>query len=191
MAGAVALGHHAHVGGEPRALRWTTVGADLLVGRLTSAPGQLGQLLAEGVITQALTEPHGVWLWLDETERWSDWAPVLRDDLAGACAQVDQWAVSPDEDMVLAAIVEDVLQGELAEFIESHGGRIELRQVLDGVVTVELGGACAHCPLADVTMRQRVETTIRRRYPQLVELRDATASKPRQLFSFLGRGARD
>ena len=49
--------------------------------------------------------------------------------------------------------------GELTEFIESHGRRIELRQ--------------------------RVETAIRRRYPQLVELRDVTASKPRQLFSFL------
>lgn len=188
MSDSVALGHPERVGGQPQALRWTTVGATLPTGWLVAVPGPLGTLMAQGVITDALTEPHGVWLWLDREHRWRDHAEDIRDALASACRLADQWEILTDEDKVLAAIVDDILHGELADFIESHGGNISLLGVRGRVVTVELSGACAHCALADVTLRTRVEAAVRRRFPQLVELRDATSAKPHQLFSFLTRG---
>lgn len=48
--------------------------------------------------------------------------------------------------------------GELRAYAASHGGRIDLADVADdGVVTVRFRGACAFCPLADLTFHAAVE----------------------------------
>ena len=47
--------------------------------------------------------------------------------------------------------------GEIRPRLQSDGGDIELVDVKDGVVKVKLTGACAGCPMAQMTLKMGVE----------------------------------
>ena len=51
----------------------------------------------------------------------------------------------------IADIARDVIRTQVGDYVRSHGGRIELIDVSDGVVTVDLGGACRGCRAAHDT----------------------------------------
>jgi Fe-S cluster biogenesis protein NfuA/Fe-S cluster assembly iron-binding protein IscA len=50
----------------------------------------------------------------------------------------------------------------------ADGGNIELVDIVDGVVRVQLKGACGSCPSATVTLKQGVERTLKERVPGIV-----------------------
>jgi len=49
--------------------------------------------------------------------------------------------------------------------LQADGGDIELVDVQDGVVKVRLQGACGHCPMAIVTLKQGVEARLKELVP--------------------------
>lgn len=55
----------------------------------------------------------------------------------------------------------------------SHNGNLELVSYdrKNGIVEIVLQGACAHCPLADVTLKRLVEAEIRGAMPEVKEVR--------------------
>ena len=61
----------------------------------------------------------------------------------------------------------------MGEIAAAHGGSIELVGARDGVVTVRMHGACRGCPAAVLTMRQRLETQLRRRVPGMRAVEEA------------------
>ena len=71
---------------------------------------------------------------------------------------------------------------ELHEFIEehvnpkiaAHRGHISLHRIDGRTVYLEMGGSCQGCGMAAMTLRQNVETQIRARFPDLVEIVDVT-----------------
>jgi Fe-S cluster biogenesis protein NfuA len=50
------------------------------------------------------------------------------------------------------------------------GGDIQLVSVEDGVVKVQLKGACGGCPMSKITMSQGVERVIRQHVPGIKEV---------------------
>jgi len=60
--------------------------------------------------------------------------------------------------------------GELRPQLRADGGDIELVEVEDGVVRVRLKGACAGCPMAQMTIRMGVERLLRERVPGVVRV---------------------
>ena len=91
----------------------------------------------------------------------------------------------PAEDEVLRHIALDVVHGQLAPYLASHGGEVTVGDVRDGAVTVTFGGACGHCPLSDVTLHLRIEGALRERFPMLGEVRDVTSRAHPGLFAGL------
>jgi len=59
--------------------------------------------------------------------------------------------------------VEEALD-EIRPYIESHGGELELLDVDDGVVHVQMSGACNGCAGSAITLRRGVEEILRERY---------------------------
>jgi Fe-S cluster biogenesis protein NfuA len=59
---------------------------------------------------------------------------------------------------------------EIRPGLQADGGDIEFIGVNDGVVSVRLVGACGHCPLSAVTLKNGVERFIRRRLPEVKEV---------------------
>jgi Fe-S cluster biogenesis protein NfuA len=51
--------------------------------------------------------------------------------------------------------------------LKSEGGDIELVDVKDTVVYVKLKGACGTCPMSVLTMRNWVESSIKKEIPEI------------------------
>jgi Fe-S cluster biogenesis protein NfuA len=54
--------------------------------------------------------------------------------------------------------------------LQADGGDVELVGVDDGVVKVMLKGACAGCPVAEMTLKQGIERLLREQIPEVKEV---------------------
>lgn len=81
----------------------------------------------------------------------------------------------PPADAGLAERVRYVLDTEVNPQIAAHGGRATLVDVTDDkAVILRLGGGCHGCGMADVTLKQGIERTLRKHFPEISAVRDAT-----------------
>ena len=55
-------------------------------------------------------------------------------------------------------------------FLQQDGGDIELVDVVDGVVTVRLKGACGCCPMSQMTLKNGVEKALKEEIPEIVRV---------------------
>ncbi len=57
--------------------------------------------------------------------------------------------------------------------LQRDGGDVELVDVADGIVTVRLQGACAGCPMSQMTLKSGIERFLKQEIPEIVEVRAA------------------
>ena len=81
--------------------------------------------------------------------------------------------------------VEEALD-EIRPYIESHGGGLKLLDVEEGVVHVEMSGACNGCAGSAITLRRGVEEILRERYEGFKEV---VAHEPEGTEAQNGNGA--
>ena len=62
--------------------------------------------------------------------------------------------------------VEKVLE-KVRISLKSEGGDIELIDVKDSIVYVKLMGACGTCPMSKLTMKNLVESSIKKEIPEI------------------------
>ena len=51
--------------------------------------------------------------------------------------------------------------------LQADGGDVELIDVVDGVVTVKLQGACAGCPMSQMTLKKGIERLVKQEIPEI------------------------
>ncbi len=56
---------------------------------------------------------------------------------------------------------------EVRPRLQVDGGDIELVDVVDGVVKVRLTGACAGCPMSQMTLKLGVENYLKKKVPSV------------------------
>jgi len=56
---------------------------------------------------------------------------------------------------------------EMRPNLQADGGNVELVDVQDGVVKVRLTGACAGCPMSQMTLQWGVEQFLKKRIPNI------------------------
>lgn len=61
--------------------------------------------------------------------------------------------------------VKKIIETEIAPALKMDGGNIELLGIEDGVVKVKLQGACAGCPMSQMTLINFVEKTLKQKVP--------------------------
>ena len=84
-------------------------------------------------------------------------------------------APAPPEDASLPERIRHVLDSEVNPQLAAHGGRVALEEVDgQGVVRLRFGGGCHGCGMADVTLKQGIEKTLRARFPEITAISDAT-----------------
>jgi Fe-S cluster biogenesis protein NfuA len=64
---------------------------------------------------------------------------------------------------------------QVRPFLESHGGNVELLEIVDGVVKVRLEGNCHGCPSSAATLKSRIEEAIYAAAPDVVRIEAAEA----------------
>jgi Fe/S biogenesis protein NfuA len=81
----------------------------------------------------------------------------------------------PAENGPLAERVQWLIDSEINPQLESHRGRVALESIdAENYVYLRFGGGCHGCGMADVTLKQGIEKTLRARIPEIAGVRDAT-----------------
>ena len=80
----------------------------------------------------------------------------------------------PGEDDAIYRVADEICRTQINPWVAQHGGKVELIDVQDGSVVLRMSGGCQGCGMARVTLRQGVETALRRAIPALREVRDVT-----------------
>lgn len=108
---------------------------------------------------------------------WSALEPQVRYAVATALDQppVHQGAVgrAVDDDAAYDLVAE-IFRREINPAIAQHGGKVELLDVQDGIVVLRMMGGCQGCGMANVTLRQGIEASLRRAIPSIGGIQDVT-----------------
>ena len=109
---------------------------------------------------------------------WSDLAAQLRYAVRAAMEQGEALPAAtgggPGEDDAIYRVADEICRTQINPWVAQHGGKVELIDVQDGSVVLRMSGGCQGCGMARVTLRQGVETALRRAIPALKEVRDVT-----------------
>jgi Fe-S cluster biogenesis protein NfuA len=68
--------------------------------------------------------------------------------------------------------VENTLN-QIRPSLQADGGDVELVDVENGIVKVRLTGACAGCPMSQMTLKQGIESYIKKVIPEIVSVEEA------------------
>jgi len=80
-----------------------------------------------------------------------------------------------DEDAPLPDRVNYILASEINPGLASHGGDVQLVEIVDeSVAVLRFGGGCQGCSAVSLTLKQGVESTLKERVPEISAVRDVT-----------------
>lgn len=65
--------------------------------------------------------------------------------------------------------VENILD-KIRPSLIADGGNVELVDVEDGIVKVRLQGACAGCPMSQMTLKMGIERILKQELPEVKEV---------------------
>lgn len=82
---------------------------------------------------------------------------------------------SVSEDSPIEDRINYVLHSQINPGLASHGGMVNLVEVVDEEIAVlQFGGGCQGCGMVDVTLKDGVEKTLLEQLPQLKAVKDVT-----------------
>jgi Fe-S cluster biogenesis protein NfuA len=59
---------------------------------------------------------------------------------------------------------------KIRPMLQRDGGDVELVEIEDGVVKVRLQGACAGCPMSQMTLKNGIEKILKQEVPEVVSV---------------------
>lgn len=74
----------------------------------------------------------------------------------------------------LYEVVDEIFREQINPAVAQHGGQIELIDVEDGVVILRMMGGCQGCGMANVTLRQGIDESLKRGVQGYRGLKDIT-----------------
>jgi Fe-S cluster biogenesis protein NfuA len=75
-------------------------------------------------------------------------------------------------DVAMREKVEEAIK-KIRPMLQADGGDVELVDVQEGVVTVRLQGACAGCPMSQMTLKNGIEKILKKEIPGVVSVESA------------------
>jgi Fe-S cluster biogenesis protein NfuA len=76
------------------------------------------------------------------------------------------------EDKDIAIQIEELLETRVRPSVAGHGGDIVFHGYSDGVVELEMKGACSGCPSSLATLKMGVENMLKHYIPEVMEVRE-------------------
>jgi Fe-S cluster biogenesis protein NfuA len=122
----------------------------------------------------AVTKADGEWHQLKPAllgaimEHFMSGGPIVNagsDTAAGA----DEFFEEKDAETV--AMIKDLIETRVRPAVANDGGDITFRGFKDGVVYLDMKGACSGCPSSTATLRHGIQNLLRHFVPDVVEVR--------------------
>ena len=66
-----------------------------------------------------------------------------------------------------------VVLNKIRPMLQADGGDVEFVDVEDGVVKVRLQGACAGCPMSQMTLKNGIERLLKQEIPEIISVESA------------------
>ena len=102
-------------------------------------------------------------------EHYVSGAPLLNDQ-AEPAAEAEKPEVS-EEDTEIVTQIKELLETRVRPAVAQDGGDIIFHGYEDGVVMLEMFGACSGCPSSAVTLKNGIENMLRHYIPEVTEVR--------------------
>ena len=121
----------------------------------------------------AITKTEGEWQQLKPAllgaimEHFMSGAPVVDDGAAAAAA--DEFFDPKDAETVEQ--IKDLIETRVRPAVANDGGDITFRGFKDGIVYLDMKGACSGCPSSTATLRHGIQNLLRHFVPDVVEVR--------------------
>jgi Fe-S cluster biogenesis protein NfuA len=144
-----------------------------LAERLFEIAGVSGVFFGSDFI--AVTKANGEWQQLKPAilgaimEHFMSGAPLVRGDDAGATDTAGEFFDAKDSETV--ATIKELIEARVRPAVANDGGDITFRGFKDGVVYLDMKGACSGCPSSTATLRHGIQNLLRHYLPDVVEVR--------------------
>ena len=93
----------------------------------------------------------------------------MLDASAAAPAESDEFFEAKDSETV--ATIKELIEARVRPAVANDGGDITFRGFKDGVVYLDMKGACSGCPSSTATLRHGIQNLLRHYLPDVVEVR--------------------
>ena len=70
--------------------------------------------------------------------------------------------------------IQELIDTQINPSVASHGGYIQLLDVQSDTIYVHMGGGCQGCGMAQATLKQGIESTIKDNFPEIQHVIDTT-----------------
>jgi Fe-S cluster biogenesis protein NfuA len=143
-----------------------------LAERLFAINGVSGVFLGSDFVSVSKTEP-AEWQILKPSilgvimEHYVSGAPIMLDTALSA----DTAAQESGEDDEIVAQIKELLDTRVRPAVAQDGGDIIFHGFENGVVMLEMFGACAGCPSSTATLKHGIENMLRHYVPEVMEVR--------------------
>jgi Fe-S cluster biogenesis protein NfuA len=144
-----------------------------LAERLFDIPGVSGVFFGADFI--AVTKSSGEWQQLKPAilgsimEHFMSGAPIVSGDDDAAAAESAEFFDAKDSETV--ATIKELIEARVRPAVANDGGDITFRGFKDGVVYLDMKGACSGCPSSTATLRHGIQNLLRHYLPDVVEVR--------------------
>lgn len=104
-------------------------------------------------------------------------APLFAPGTAGGISvpaeEEDMIVEEREEDADIIAQINELLETRVRPAVASDGGDVQYRGYRDGVVHLQMQGACSGCPSSTATLKHGIEGLLKHYVPEVVEVRAA------------------
>lgn len=103
-------------------------------------------------------------------------APLFVPGTAGGIsvpADSDMLVEEREEDADIVAQINELLETRVRPAVAGDGGDIQYRGFRDGIVYLQMQGACSGCPSSTATLKHGIEGLLKHYVPEVVEVRAA------------------
>lgn len=144
-----------------------------LASRLFNLPNIGGVFFGSDFIS--VTKTDGDWQQMKPAilgaimEHYMSGAPLLTDDAQPAQSAADEFFDDKDADTV--ATIKDLIETRVRPAVAGDGGDITFRGYKEGIVYLNMKGACSGCPSSTATLKHGIQNLLRHFVPEVVEVR--------------------
>jgi Fe-S cluster biogenesis protein NfuA len=102
-------------------------------------------------------------------EHYMSGAALLADDSKSGEAAADEFFDAKDAETV--ATIKDLIETRVRPAVAGDGGDITFRGYKEGIVYLNMKGACSGCPSSTATLKHGIQNLLRHFVPDVVEVR--------------------